>query len=64
MDFNNNKATQVIVKLIYQIFSMRQNILKGFNEIFFVHEENVDDYNIFFEKYYKIHIKIIDLKNT
>ena len=36
LDFSDIHLTEWVIRLIFQIFSMRQNILTGFNEIFFV----------------------------
>ena len=64
LDFSYNPATQIIVKLIYQIFSMRADIFQGFNDVFFVYENNINDYNLLVEQYHRIQIQLVDLKNS
>ena len=43
---------------------MRANIFQGFNDVFFVYENNINDYNLLVEQYHRIQIQLVDLKNS
>ena len=37
IEFNTNEVTSSVIKLIYQIFNMKVNILNNFNDILYIH---------------------------
>jgi hypothetical protein len=54
MEFNNNHLTTSVVKLIYQIFNMKVNILENLNNIMYLHPGNSEISNQFYEFDFKI----------
>ena len=42
---------------------MKANILTSFNNILYVNESNIENHDIFYELYFKIHLYTVDLKN-
>jgi len=55
LNFNSNGLTETVVKLIYQIFNMKANILSSFNNILYFHEGNIEKYYVFSKLYFRIH---------
>ena len=53
LNFGENNLTQSVVKIIYEIFNIKSNFVIGINDICFIHEGNIDLYNLVAEEYYK-----------
>jgi hypothetical protein len=63
VEMEDNRVTAGVVRLLSTTFSMRKNVLNSFNDLFFLHENNVKIYDIMACQRQEAYNALVDLRS-